>query len=273
MTYATIELAICDHVAILTLNQPASRNGLTETLQQEVLAGLKRVEQERKARALIITGAGKSFCSGADLGRIGDTSGSDSLGNRVSQSMEELSNPIILAIRNLSVPVVAAVNGAAAGAGISIALAADVVVAARSAFFLTPFLPRLGIVPDMGATWFLPHHLGRARALGLMLLGDRLPAQTAQEWGLIWSCVEDEALMKEARGIAARLSQLPAHAALEARAALHAALGQDLPQQLDYERQRQKELIDLPSFQEGVRAFFEKREPVFARPGPEGKEK
>lgn len=263
MTFETIKLELDADIAVLTLNQPASRNGLTQRLQDEMLDALDRVAQQDEARALIVTGAGQSFCSGADLGRL--DSGSTSVGNAVAKIMEESSNPLILALRNMPMPVVSAVNGAAAGAGISIALAADIVVAARSAFFLTPFLPRLGIVPDMGATWFLPQHLSRARSLALMLLGDRLPAEKAVEWGLIWSCVDDAALMEEARTIASRLAKAPSHAALEARRALDHAASHDLAAQLDYEKERQRELLDLPSFREGVQAFFEKREPVFSR--------
>lgn len=260
----TIKLEYADDIAILTLNQPASRNGLTERLQQDMLGALDQISQQDDARALIVTGAGQSFCSGADLGRLDSTSDA-SLGNAVAKLMEECSNPLIMALQNMPMPVVSAVNGAAAGAGISIALAADIVIAARSAFFLTPFLPRLGIVPDMGATWFLPQHLGRARAMGLMLLGDRLTAEKAVEWGLIWSCAEDAALMDEAMKIASRLAKAPSHAAMEARRALDAAEGQNLAAQLDYEKDRQRQLLDLPSFKEGVAAFFEKREPVFKR--------
>ena len=266
MAFETITLAFFGDIAVLTLNQPASRNGLTEKLQNEMLAALDVLASGEAARALIVTGAGPSFCSGADLGRLdsGQPTG-ESIGNNVARLMEESANPLIMALQKLPIPVVSAVNGAAAGAGISIALAADIVVAARSAFFLTPFLPRLGIVPDMGATWFLPHHIGRARAMGLMLLGERLPAQTAQEWGLIWACVDDAVLMDEAHAIAGRLAMAPSHAALEARQALDAALRHDLPEQLDYEKERQRQLLDLPSFREGVDAFLQKREPVFRR--------
>jgi 2-(1,2-epoxy-1,2-dihydrophenyl)acetyl-CoA isomerase len=262
--YDTILLEQENDVAVLTFNQPASRNGLTAQLQSEVLDALDHLAQQAEAHALILTGAGQSFCSGADLGRLNAEEGG-SLGQSVARMMDEFSNPLILALQNLPIPVVAAVNGAAAGAGMGIALAADVVIAGRSSFFLSTFLPRLGIIPDMGTTWFLPQRVGRARAMGLMLLGDRLPAEKAAEWGLIWSCVDDSALMDEARRIAGRLASAPSHAVIEARRALDKAGRQDLPAQLDYEKERQRELIDLPSFREGVQAFFEKREPVFRR--------
>lgn len=264
MHFDTILLEQADEIAVLTFNQPVSRNGLTGQLQSEVLVALDHVARHSDARALIVTGAGQAFCSGADLGRL-DAGAGASLGNTVAKMMEESSNPLIMALQSLPVPVVAAVNGAAAGAGVGIALAADIVICARSAFFLSPFLPRLGIVPDMGTTYFLPQRVGRARAMGLMLLGDRLPADKAAEWGLVWSCVEDGELMNEARRIAARLANAPAHAVIEARRALDKAAVHDLPAQLEYEKERQRELLDLPSFREGVQAFFEKRDPVFRR--------
>ncbi len=266
MTFESIKLEISEDLAILTLNLPSSRNALTEALQKEMLAALEQLGTRDNVRALILTGAGRSFCSGGDLGELDNRGGSEvSVGESVAKMMEEISNPLILALQNLPMPIVSAVNGAAAGAGISLALAADIVVAARSAFFLTPFLPLLGIVPDLGATWFLPQRLGRARAMGLMLLGDRLPAEKAAEWGLIWCCVDDGTLMEEARKIAGRLAIAPAHSALEARRALDAAGNQGLAAQLDYEKERQRYLLDLPSFKEGVQAFLEKREPVFRK--------
>ena len=265
MVFKFIKLEIADDIALLTVNQPGTRNGLTAAMQEEMLTALAQLREGDDARALILTGAGKSFCAGADLDQLEAGGSGLSVGQSTAKIMEEVSNPLILALQNLAIPVVSAVNGAAAGAGVSLALAADIVIASRSAFFLTPFLPRLGIVPDMGATWLLPRHLGRARTLGLMLLGDRLSAEQAQEWGLIWSCVDDVALIDEARKIAARLAKAPAHIALEARRALDAADSQGLAAQLDYEKNRQQELLDLPSFGEGVKAFFEKREPIFQR--------
>lgn len=265
MSFEFIKFEVADGIALLTLNQPETRNGLTGELQLEMIAAVEQLHQRKDVGALILTGAGKSFCAGADLGKMGAAPSDLSIGQLTAKGMEEISNPLIMTLQKCPVPVVSAVNGSAAGAGISIALAADIVIAARSAFFLTPFLPRLGIVPDMGATWFIPHHIGRARALGMMLLGDRIPAEQALEWGLIWACVDDAVLMDEARKVAARLARGPAHAALEVRRALDLAAKQDLPAQLEYEKTRQRELLDLPTFVEGVKSFFEKREPVFKR--------
>jgi 2-(1,2-epoxy-1,2-dihydrophenyl)acetyl-CoA isomerase len=263
MSFETILLDVADGIATLTFNLPESRNGLTTPLANDLTAALKELAARDDVRALILTGAGQSFCAGANLS--GKSDPSVSAGERGAKTMEELYNPMILALQNFPLPIVSAVNGAAAGAGVSIALAADVVVAGRSAFFLMPFLPKLGIVPDLGATWFVPEHIGRARALGLTLLGDRLPAEKAEQWGLIWSCVDDAVLLEEARKYATRLAKNPPHAALEARRALDKAREQNLASQLSYEAARQRELLDLPSFKEGVQAFFEKRDPVFRK--------
>lgn len=264
--FETIKLEISEDLAILTLNRPSSLNGLSVVLQKEMLAALELLGTQDDVRALILTGAGRSFCSGGDLAELDNRRNSGvSVGEGAATMMAEISNPLILALQNLSMPIVSAVNGSAAGAGIGLALAADIVVAARSAFFLMPFLPRLGIVPDMGATWFLPQRVGRARAMGLMLLGNRLPAEKAAEWGLIWSCVDDGSLMEEARKIAGQLAKAPAHIALEARHALDAASNRGLAAQLDYETERQRYLLDSPSFREGAQAFFEKREPIFRK--------
>jgi 2-(1,2-epoxy-1,2-dihydrophenyl)acetyl-CoA isomerase len=160
-------------------------------------------------------------------------------------------------------PVVAAVNGVAVGAGVGIALAADIVIAARSAAFVMSFAPKLGLVPDLGSSWMVPRLVGRARAMGMGLLGDKLSAEMAAQWGLIWACVDDAALLATARDTAQRLAAGPRHAAYELRRALMMAEGQDLAAQLEYEAGRQGELIARPEFQEGVAAFFARRAPQF----------
>lgn len=249
-------------VATLTLNRPAARNAFSGELLRELRAALAQVGHDRAVRALLITGNGASFCAGADL--AGQTGGTrEQIARAGADSQRDWINPIVTDLQELPFPTVAAVNGSAAGAGASLALACDLVIAARSAFFLFPFMPRLGIVPDMGATWFLPRRVGSARAMALCLVGDRLPAPQAAEWGLVWRCVEDDALMDEARGIARRVAQAPAHAALELRRAFAASAARDLPAQLDYEVERQRELLASAEFEEGVRSFLEKREPRF----------
>lgn len=264
MQYEKIRLELADGIATLALNDTGTMNALSIPLQQEMRHALAAIRDDDSIRALLLTGTERAFSSGADLGSMqsGGPAG-ETLGQGVGRMMRELSNQLILDLQQLPMPVVAAVNGAAAGAGVSLALAADVVVAGRSAYFLLTFLPRLGLVPDLGATWVLPRLVGRARAMGLSLLGERLSAQQALEWGLIWACVDDAALLDEARALAVRLGSAPRHAAQEARSAFAAAESNDLQEQLAYEAERQEQLADSEAFQEGVRAFLEKRQPSF----------
>lgn len=259
-----VDLQFDDGLAIVTLNEPAKLNALSAALCAQLRQALARVREDRGVRALLLTGAGKAFCAGADLGAMAanDASG-PSLGERTAEAMRAESNPLILELRSLPVPVLTALNGAAVGGGVGLALAADVVIAARSAYFYLPSMPRLGLLPDLGASWFLPARLGEARFMGLTLLGDRLPAEQAVQWGLIWACVDDALLRDEALKLARRLAAAPAHAALETRRAAQWARVQDLPAQLDFEAARQHELIDASSFAEGVSAFMQRREPVF----------
>lgn len=253
-------------VLVLTLNIPSRLNPIARPLQHALRARLALLREDPSVAALVLTGAGKAFCVGADLSSMGgETDAQGSLGERSYESMEALSNRIIEDLRTLPVPVVCAVNGPAAGAGVGIALAGDVVLAARSAYFYLPFMPKLGIVPDLGTTWFLERFVGRARAVGLSLLGEKLPAEQAAQWGLVWACVDDEALQAQALGLAQRLARLPAHAAREIRAAYESAGRSTLVEQMRYEAERQRELLDGAAFAEGVRAFREKREPVFPR--------
>jgi len=249
-------------VAWLRLNIPQRLNPLAQPLQVALRAQLAALREDRSVCALVITGVGKAFCVGADLGAMRPPS-DKSLGEQTADTMQALSNRLIEDLRSLPFPVVSAVNGPCAGAGVGVALAADIVVAAQSAYFYLPFMPRLGIVPDLGSTWFLQRSAGRARAVGLSLLGERLPAQQALDWGLIWACVPDDQLAAQAQALALRLAQLPAHAAQEIRRTYDHAEGATLPEQLHYEASRQRELIDRPEFAEGVRAFLEKREPKF----------
>jgi 2-(1,2-epoxy-1,2-dihydrophenyl)acetyl-CoA isomerase len=253
------------NVAVVTVSNPGKLNTMSGPMQQKLLAALEQVRADRTIRALLLTGAGKAFCVGAALSEFAAVDNDDgpSLGNRIAYTMETVSNRLVTELRELPVPVVCALNGAVAGAGVGLVLAADVVIAARSAYFYLPFIPRLGIVPDLGATWILPRLLGRARATALTLLGDRLPAEQAAQWGLILSCVDDGVLLNEARSIARRLAALPAYAALETRRAFDAGDRNSFTSQLDYERERQRELIDRETFAEGVQAFMEKREPIF----------
>ncbi|MDP3168060.1 MAG: enoyl-CoA hydratase-related protein [Hydrogenophaga sp.] len=249
-------------VALLRLNIPARLNPLTMPLQQALRAALAGLREDRSVRALLITGTGKAFCVGADLGSMSPPE-NGSLGAQTADAMESLSNRLIEDLRTLPFPVVSAVNGACAGAGVGVALAADVVLAARSAYFYLPFMPRLGIVPDLGTTWFLERSVGRARAVAMSLLGERLGAEQAAQWGLVWQCVDDADLAAQALAVAQRLAALPAHAAQEIREVYELAGRQTLGEQMRSESERQRELIDRPTFTEGVQAFLGKREPVF----------
>ena len=259
---ALIQVEQIGPVAWLRLNIPQRLNPLARPLQELFRTTLAQLKQDTSVRALVISGVGKAFCVGADLGSMKPPEG-QSLGAQTAEAMETLSNRLIEDLRRMPFPVLSAVNGPCAGAGVGVALAADVVVAARSAYFYLPFMPRLGIVPDLGSTWFLQRSAGRARAVGLSLLGDRLSAEQAETWGLVWACVDDAELVAHTQALALRMAQLPAHAAQEIRRTYDHAETASLSAQLSYEASRQRELIDRPEFKEGVRAFLEKRDPQF----------
>ncbi|SEL22809.1 2-(1,2-epoxy-1,2-dihydrophenyl)acetyl-CoA isomerase [Roseateles sp. YR242] len=255
-------------VALLRMVNSARMNPLTDQLQRELLAHLDAVATDTSLRALVLTGEGRAFCVGADLASMARVPANGrTLGQETGELMRKGTNPLVLALRRLPVPVVVALNGAAAGAGVGLALAGDLTIASMDAYFLMPFLPRLGIVPDMGSSWFLERRVGRARAMGLALLGDRLDGPTAAAWGLIWACdaADGAALDSQALALATRLAQAPAHAVQEARALFDAAASQALPEQLAYEADRQELLIDREAFREGATAFVERREPRFPR--------
>ena len=256
---SSVLLDLHDGVARLTLNRPERLNSISADMRNGLLQAIRRVGEEG-ARALIFTGAGRAFCTGQDLAeriRPADAPPPD-----LGQSIEQFYNPLTLALRALPLPVIAAVNGAAAGAGASLALACDIVLAARSAVFIQAFC-KVGLGPDAGASHFLPRLVGTARAMGLMLTGEPLPAEQAAQWGLIWQCVEDERLMPEAEALAARLARgAPlAHAAV--KRTLYAAAQNSLEQQLDLERDSQRALGRSDDYREGIAAFMEKRAPVF----------
>ncbi|SDB35142.1 enoyl-CoA hydratase-related protein [Pseudomonas sp. NFACC13-1] len=250
-------------VGVLTLNLPDKLNGLTGPMQAEIRHILAHLKDQQQVRALIVTGAGRAFSAGADLADILAKGDGRSQAEETYRAMIEQSNPLILELRASPIPIVAAVNGIAAGAGASLALAADIVVAGKSAGFLMPFIPRLGIVPDLGMTWMLPRMLGEARALALLLLGERISAEQAAAWGMIWSCVEDADLMTVAHELATRLGAAPRHATAELKASLRNAQDHTLEEQLRYEADRQRQLIARDEFQEGIAAFMAKRVPVF----------
>lgn len=264
MSYENILLETADGVATLTLNRSSSLNSLNKGLIDDIRNALRTMRNDDAVRALIVTGAGRGFCAGADLANAGFNDGvTRSPGEGVAHSMEIAYNPLVRDLAVFPKPVVVAVNGVAAGGGVGLALSGDIVLAARSAYFVQVFGPKLGLVPDMGCTWFTPHLLGRARARALAMLGDRLPADKAADWGLIWAAVDDAQLLAEARAIAQRLAKGPTTAFAEIKRALDAAAGNTLDEQLELERRTQHKLGDMSDFREGVTAFLTKREPQF----------
>lgn len=250
-------------VATLTLSRPDRLNALSPRMVEELLLALEAVRRAGP-RVLVLTGAGRAFCAGADL--VDQRFDLERPGEHIGAMMKERYNPMVEALATLPCPTIAAVNGVAAGGGASLALLADLVVAARSATFVQVFGPQLGLVPDLGSTWTVPRLVGRARALGLMLLGDRLDAATAAQWGLIWAMVEDDQLQPTVAALAARLAAGPTPALAEIRRLVDASPGHALAEQLELEREVQVRLGDRPELQEGVRAFREKRRPRFHRP-------
>lgn len=259
----TLTLETKDGIALLTLNRPDVLNSIDTTLIEDMRSAVAAVAEDAEARVLLITGAGRGFCAGADLAAQGEREDGMTIGQGVAHGMTVGFNPMMVELYALPKPIVCAVNGVAAGGGVGLALAADIVIAAKSATFVQVFGPRLGLIPDLGCTWHLPRLVGRARALGLTLTGDKLPAETAAEWGLIWKCVADETLMDEARRVAAKLAKGPINAFGEIRKAIDAAGNNGYSEQLDYERDIQGMLGDHPNFAEGVKSFLTKKEPAF----------
>ena len=265
MPYDHILFEEADGVATLTLNRPAQLNALHVGVIGEMIDAVDRLRDEGTARCLLLTGAGRAFCSGADL-TGGGAGGGASRGSGpidAGKVLETHFNPLLERLWALPMPFVTAINGGAAGAGCSFALAGDIVVAAQSAYFLQAFV-NIGLVPDVGATWLLPRLAGRARAQAMMMLGERVPAATALDWGMVYKVVDDAALMDEARAIATRLSKGPTRAYALIRQGLRDCMDKPLTEALMVERRNQMMAGRTADFAEGVSAFLQKRPPVFA---------
>jgi 2-(1,2-epoxy-1,2-dihydrophenyl)acetyl-CoA isomerase len=259
VSYEHIIFDIAAGVARLTLNRPERLNSLNAAMHAEVRAALASLAGS-PARVLVITGAGRAFSAGQDLNDRAVAPGEAP--PDLSASIERDYKPLILALHHLPLPVIAAVNGVAAGAGANIALACDLVIAARSASFVQAFA-RLGLVPDSGGTWFLPRLIGTARALGLALLGEKLPAEQAAAWGLIWRCVDDGELAGVVDALARQFAAAPTRGLARTKQAIYEGASRTLAQQLDIERDYQGELGRSADYAEGVAAFGEKRTPNF----------
>jgi 2-(1,2-epoxy-1,2-dihydrophenyl)acetyl-CoA isomerase len=248
-------------VLTLTLNRPEKLNAFNPDMHQALRQGLERAADEADVRAVVLTGSGRGFCAGQDLSERDVSAGAAPLD--LSVSLGSHYNPLVRRLRALPKPIVCAVNGVAAGAGANIALACDIVLAARSARFVQAF-SRIGLVPDSGGTYFLPRLVGTARAMGLALLAEDLSAEQAAQWGLIWKAVDDERLLADAQALAAKLARGPTKGYGLLKKALYASSGNLLDAQLDLERDLQREAGLSEDYREGVTAFKEKREPRFS---------
>lgn len=275
MSYRNITFDIAAGIARLTLNRPDKLNSFTAAMHEEVRDAISRMQTDAGVRVLLLTGAGRGFCAGQDLGDpdLGDPDLNDrALGDRavapggatvdLGKSVERYYAPLVRSLRALPLPVVCAVNGVAAGAGANLAFACDLVIAKRSASFLQPFC-KLGLLPDTGGTYFLPRLVGTARAMGLAMLGDKLSAQQAADWGLIWRCIDDEAFATETETLLTHLANAPTLGLARTKQAIYASAQSTLEQQLEHERNAMRELGFSHDYREGVDAFLNKRTPVF----------
>ncbi len=257
MTEPTVLVSSQGTLRSITLNRPAALNSLTAHMHGELLHALNAAADDSSVRAVVITGAGRGFCAGQDLSDPAMTGDVD-----VGAVIERFYRPLATRVRTMPVPVIAAVNGVAAGAGANLALCCDFVLAARSAGFIQAF-SKIGLVPDCGGSWLLPRLVGRARALGLAMTGDKLSAEEAERMGLIWKCVDDAALADSAQALALRLSLMPSRALAETRRIIDAAMPMNFADAITQEAVTQGQLGRSADFAEGVAAFFAKRPPVF----------
>ena len=260
MTYDTILFDNRNGAAWLTLNRPEKLNAFNVRMHEEIRSALDRLSADGGLRVLVITGAGRGFCAGQDLSDRAVAAG-DAID--LGASIEKYYAPLVRRLRSLEMPVICGVNGVAAGAGANLAFACDIVIAAKSASFIESFC-KLGLIPDTGGTYFLPRLVGTARAMGLALLGDKISAEQAAEWGLIWKCVPDAELATAVDQLAAQFVSAPTKALARIKQAIYSSGGHSLDEQLNMERDFMRELGYSKDFREGVAAFLEKRTPQFA---------
>jgi 2-(1,2-epoxy-1,2-dihydrophenyl)acetyl-CoA isomerase len=253
MDYETIDFKLDEQIARITLNRPDRLNSFTAQMHGELRDALA---QSAEARVIILTGAGRAFCAGQDLNERSVASGEHPVDLGIT--VETGWNPLITALAELPQPVIARVNGVAAGAGANIAFACDMVVAARSAKFIQSF-SAIGLIPDSGGSWILPRLAGQARAMGLALTGEPLPAEKAEEWGLIWKCVDDESLDSEVDALAAKLASLPPLGLSAIKSIIRSTWGRSLAEELKLQRDEMRRLGYSEDYREGVAAFLEKR--------------
>jgi 2-(1,2-epoxy-1,2-dihydrophenyl)acetyl-CoA isomerase len=260
MSGETVLIAQSGGITRLTLNRPDKLNAFTLAMHAELNAGLQAANADPHCRVVVLTGAGRAFSAGQDLAEVGGPT--DPAAPDAGSRLEKAYNPLVKLITSLEKPVICAVNGIAAGAAANIALACDLVLAARSASFLQAFA-RIGLIPDAGGTWVLPRLVGAARARGLALLAEPLSAEKAEAWGLIWKVVDDDKLDAEVSALAARLAAAPTFALALAKRALAVSSTNSLAQQLDLERDLQRLAGASPDAREGIAAFLEKRAPKY----------
>jgi len=260
MTFNAIQFETAEGVACIRLNRPDRLNSFNSEMHGEIAHAFDSVAMDDSIRCVLLTGNGRGFCAGQDLSDRAVNS--DNAPPDLQASLTDRYNPLIRAITSLQKPVVCAVNGVAAGAGANIALACDIVIAARSAVFIQAFC-KIGLVPDSGGTWSLPNLVGRARAMGLAMLGDKINAEQAERWGMIWQCVDDETLDETALNLARHLATQPTRGLAAIKQAINAGCASDLSSQLDLEGSLQGELGRSEDYREGVAAFMEKRPASF----------
>lgn len=260
MSYENILFGIEGGIATLTLNRPEKLNSFTQAMHLEVRDAFERIRADASVRVLVLTGAGRGFCAGQDLSDRAVAAGGAPVD--LGDSVEKYYAPLVMAIKDLPMPVICAVNGVAAGAGANLALACDIVLAAKSASFIESFC-KLGLIPDTGGTWHLPRLVGPARAMGLALLGEKLSADHAEQWGLIWKALPDDALMTETMAMAERFAAAPTKGLAFTKRAMQLSACNSLHAQLKLETDMMRELGNSHDYREGVAAFVGKRTPHF----------